>query len=167
MLRKLVPVLGLLAVPAIAAAQFEQGDFEMTLTGSASAPKSATGAAIGADVSLGYFVTRELSVGVRQGVTYLRLEHDVPGVERDAWGGSTFGYADYHFDLGEFQPYVGVFGGISYPEYSDSDGAIGPEIGLKYFVNGTTFVFGNLQYVYTTGNDNSYFAGQLGIGFRF
>lgn len=168
MLRKLVPVLGLLALPMVAAAQFEQGDFEFTLTGSGSAPEDVDGGAFGAQASLGYFLTRELSVGVRQGVSFINLDVDAPGVDETAWGGSTFGYLDYHFDLGAWQPYVGVFGGYSYPEYTDADAAVGPEAGVKYFVNGTTFIFGNLQYVYMVDDsDDSYFAGQLGVGFRF
>ena len=168
MLRKFVPVLGLLALPAVAAAQFEAGDFEFTLTGRGTAPKATDGATVGVEAAVGYFLTRELSVGVRQAVTFIDLDPDAPGVDENAWGGSTFGYADYHFDFGAWQPYVGVFGGSSYAEFSDGDGAIGPEAGVKYFVNGTTFIFGNVQYVYTLDeNDDSYFAGQVGVGFRF
>jgi hypothetical protein len=168
MLRKFVPVLGLLAVPAIAAAQFEAGDFEFTLTGQGSATRGFQGQAFGVEAGLGYFVTRELSVGVRQGVSYLRLDQRVPGIDRSYWGGSTYGYADYHFDMGAWQPYVGGFVGVAYPEGVSGSSVAGPEAGVKYFVNATTFVFGNLQYAYLLSEpSDSYWAAQLGVGFRF
>ena len=169
MLRKLVlPVLAMLVVPAVASAQFEAGDFDMTLSGSFSAPKNAQGAAIGAKVGLGYFLTKEFEASVRQQVTYLQLDQNVPGVDRTTWGGSTQGAIDYHFDFGAFQPFVGVFGGYEYPGSAMGYWGVGPEAGLKYFVNGTTYVYGVLGYDYTTNKPtNSYFTGELGVGFKF
>ena len=170
MLRKLaLPVLALLAVPAIASAQFEAGNYEVTLSGSASAPRSATALQAGAQGSLGYFVTKELEVSVRQSVTYLSDTNTGPGVPNNFWGGSTLGAMDYHFDLGAFQPFVGAFGGYEYPGAGHSFAAVGPEAGLKYFVNGTTFVFMSVGYEYALNKpaQNSFFTSTLGVGFKF
>ena len=71
MLRKFaIPVLALLAVPAISSAQFEAGDLELTLTGNGSAPKAFTSGQANAELGLGYFATKELEVAVRQSVSY-------------------------------------------------------------------------------------------------
>jgi hypothetical protein len=170
MLRKFaLPVLALLAVPAISSAAFEAGDFELTLTGSGTAPKSGTEAQIGATGSLGYFMTKEFEVGVRQEVTYLSTKR-VAGSDVSAtnWGGFTDGFVDYHFDLGAWQPFVGAFGGYQYPGGLGGSWAVGPEVGVKYFVNSTTFIFGSVGYSYALETPKtSTFQGNIGVGFRF
>lgn len=168
MLRKFVlPVLALLAVPAIASAQFEAGDLELTLSGTASAPKSVDGVAVGVQGSLGYFVTQELEVSARQTVTYIDADEKFPGVDANAWGGSTAAAADFHFDMGAFQPFVGGYVGYSYPAGREGRPVAGPEVGVKYFANGTTFVYGRLAYEYDLDvPGDSFFTGEVGIGFR-
>jgi len=169
MLRKLiVPALALLAVPAISSAQFEAGDLELTLSGTASATKDFDGSFIGVQGSLGYFLTKEFEVGIRQEVNYLDGDSSFMNTDETAWGGLTHVAADYHFDLGALQPFVGVYGGYEYPAGSEGFPTVGPEIGAKYFVNGTTFVFGRVGYSYNLSDeDDSFFIGNLGIGFRF
>lgn len=169
MLRKLVvPVLALLALPAIASAQFEAGDWEVTLSGTGSAPKSVDGGFIGVTGSAGYFLTKEAEVSLRQQVSYLNNDTELPNVSNEAWGGLTEGAFDYHFDFGALQPFVGVYGGYEYPAGSMGYPAVGPEVGAKYFVNGTTFVFVRAGYTYDlTDPTESFFVGDLGIGFRF
>lgn len=169
MLRKFaLPLVALLAVPAISSAQFEAGDLELTLSGSGSAPKSFESGAIGVNGSLGYFVTKEFEAGVRQEVSWIQDSPTHPRVKDNAWGGSTLGFVDYHFDLGAFQPFVGAFGGYDYPQGLTGSWSVGPEVGLKYFVNSTTFIFTSVGYDYTLEKpQNSFFAGRLGVGFRF
>lgn len=169
MLRKLlVPALALLAVPAVSSAQFEAGDYELTLSATASAPKDVDGAFIGGRVTLGYFLTKEAEVSLRQEVNYLDNDVDLPNVDNTAWGGLTHAAFDYHFDFGALQPFVGVYGGYEYPAGSQGYPSIGPEVGVKYFVNGTTFVFGRVGYTYQLSDpDESFFVGEAGIGFRF
>ena len=169
MLRKsIVAVLALLAVPAICSAQFEKGDYELTLSGTASAPKSVTGGFVGVTGTAGYFLTKEAEISLRQQVSYLHNDVDLPHVSDEAWGGLTHAAFDYHFDFGALQPFVGVYGGYEYPAGSTGYPSIGPEVGVKYFVNGTTFIFARAGYTYDLSTPSeSFFVGDLGIGFRF
>src|SRR5688572_33060155 len=66
MLRKLylVPVLALFLVPAIANAQFEQGNWELTLSGSGVNDQDFDGGSVAVQGSLGYFMTKEIEVGL-------------------------------------------------------------------------------------------------------
>lgn len=178
MLRKFVlPALGLMVLPALASAQFEAGNWELTLSGSGSVNKSTTADAIGATVELGYFATKELELGGRQSLSHLSSPNssdvavvttddagDIASVSQsdgEGWSGVSTGFVDYHFDFGRFQPFVGVFGGYSYTNLDtytidmagethkqhDSSWIAGPEAGAKFFVNGTTFVFTRVAYV--------------------
>lgn len=170
MLRKFaLPVLALLAVPAISSAAFEAGDLELTLTGNGTAPKAFTTGQVGATGSLGYFLTKEFEAGVRQEVSYIAAPHTAgSGVKDHAWGGFTDGFIDYHFDFGAWQPFVGAFGGYQYPAGLRGSWAVGPEVGVKYFVNSTTFIFGSVGYSYALeAPPTSQFIGNLGVGFRF
>jgi hypothetical protein len=60
MLRKLylVPVLALFLVPAIANAQFEQGNYELTLSGAGSNDQDWTTGSFSVNASLGYFTSK-------------------------------------------------------------------------------------------------------------
>lgn len=188
MLRKLViPVLALLAVPAISSAQFESGNFETTLFGSFDASRAGDNQGWQASVggSIGYFLTKEFEVSFNDEVLYNDVGSGSAGAsKRILWGNRGWFAADYHFDLGAFQPFVGVFGGYDSPAQERDthdrnqnralDGRpvdswiCGPEAGLKYFVNGTTFIYTNVQYIYV-GADPTYsqWRGRLGLGFKF
>ena len=163
MLRKLylVPVLALLALPALAQAQFEAGNWEMKLSGSGSNDQDFRTADISVNLSLGYFTTKELELGVRQGLVWAD--------GGSAWAGDTRVFADYHFDLDRWQPYIGANLGYQYGD-NVSDGWIaGPEAGVKYFVNATTFIDANVAYEFNLdeGLDNGAFFYGLGIGFKW
>ena len=77
-------------------------------------------------------------------------------------GGSDFaattaGFVDFHFDLDRWQPFVGAFIGYAYGDGVDDDGNYGPEGGVKYFVNSTTFIAATVQYVLPFDSDNDEF----------
>lgn len=168
MLRKfVVPVLALLALPTIASAQFEKGDIELTLSGGASANKETTAGQANVQGSVGYFLSNQLEVAVRQQVTYISAPSTgtFSGV---AWGGETVAAVDYHFDMGAFQPFVGGYAGYLYPAAENGSGVVAPEVGVKYFLNGTTFVFASVAYEYDIDypSTRSNFFGNLGIGVR-
>jgi outer membrane protein W len=200
MLRKFVlPALGLMVLPAFASAQFEAGNWELTLNGGGSVNNATTADDFSGTLGVGYFATKELEVGVRQALAHhsqrdashegaFSLNSDgqfeqVTQNKGEGWSGVTVAAADYHLDLGRFQPFVGVFGGYQYTNLDrfsinledgsrskihDSSWIAGPEVGLKYFVNGTTFVFARTAYNYWfADNNNSSFTVDLGIGFRF
>ena len=205
MLRKFVlPALGLMILPAFASAQFEAGNWELTLSGGGNVNKAVTSDGISGTFEVGYFATKELEIGVRQSLAHtstqngsrqvtlvntqnngdtLTPETGVVTTRSEGWFGNTSGLVDYHFDLGRFQPFVGVSGGYVYTnvdrhvtnvftgetlKINDSSWVGGPEVGLKYFVNGTTFVFVRTAYTFWfADHSNDQFAIDLGVGFRF
>jgi len=168
MLRKLVLValFGLFLVPSIASAQFDEGDWEMTLAGSGSSDDSFDSTVLGIDVSIGYFFNDNLEAGVRQGVAY--ADTDAGGSDFQA---DTTGFVDYHFDLDRWQPFVGAFIGVTYGDgnNNDDDGVYGPEGGVKYFVNSTTFIAATVQYVvpFDDADGDEFFGYSLPIGFKW
>src|SRR5262245_29146166 len=102
MLRKvywLIPALALFLLPAIARAQFEQGNWELTLAGSGANDQDFTTYNFSVQGSLGYFLTKELEVSVRQALT----QSD----GGSSWAGATRAAVDWHFDFDRLWPYVG------------------------------------------------------------
>jgi len=163
MLRKLylVPVLALLALPALSQAQFEAGNWSLELSGQGSNDKDFRTGNASVQFNLGYFVTKELEVGVRQQLIW--------SDGGSAWAGATAAAADYHFDLDRWQPYVGGFIGYSYGSDVSDAWTAGPEVGVKYFVNTTTFIDVNAAYEFDLNNgiDSGAFLYTLGLGFRW
>jgi hypothetical protein len=171
MLRRLcvVSVLALLLAPAISQAQFKQGDWELTLSGQGAHGPDLDGFSAAAAGNLGYFLTDQFEIGVRQTLQYTDI-----GVG-SALNGSTAFAVDFNFDLGRFVPYIGANIGYVYGDAVSDTWEAGPEGGLKYFVNNTTFVFLSVQYEFffdqgsdfnTAFSDGQFLYG-LGIGFRF
>ena len=168
MLRKLylLPVLAIFAIPAVASAQFQAGNWEMTLSGSGSNDQDFRTVDLSGNLSLGYFLTNAAELAVRQQITYA----DAAGGGGSAWSGQTLAAFDWHFDLDRWQPFVGVNGGYSYGSSGISDAWIGgPEVGVKYFVNSTTFIQAVASYEFNLqeGIDDGGFLYGLGIGFKW
>jgi len=163
MLRKLylVPVLALLALPALAHAQFEAGNWELKLSGNGSNDQDFRTGDASVNLSLGYFTTKELELGVRQGLVW--------SDGGSAWAGDTRAFVDYHFDLDRWQPYIGANVGYQYGENVNDSWLAGPEVGVKYFVNATTFIDVNAAYEFNLeeGLDTGAFFYGLGIGFKW
>jgi len=163
MLRKLylVPVLALLALPALSRAQFEAGNWELKLNGTGSNDQDFRTGAAAVGLSLGYFTTKELEIGVRQGLIW--------SDGGSAWAGDTRLFADWHFDLDRWQPYVGANVGYQYGDNVNDSWLAGPELGVKYFVNATTFIDANVAYEFNLeeGLDTGAFFYGLGIGFKW
>ena len=167
MLRKaffgLVAVLFL--VPTVAKADFAAGNWELTLGGSGASNKGLTQGTFAANASLGYFLTKDIELAIRQSVGYSDFNS---GTTISA---STRIAADYHFDLGNFKPFVGGNIGYSYGTNGVTDTfEVAPEAGLKYFLNSTTFVYGMAEYqiFFRHGNNASFdkgsFVYSLGLG---
>ena len=169
MLRKGIVVAALLMLPTLSYGYFEEGDKELTLSGSASNGPDFDGVFIGANASLGYFLTDNLELSIRQSLTYTDV-----GVG-SALNGSTRVAADFHFDLEALQPFVGGNFGYVYGDAVNDTFEAAPEAGVKYFVNSTTFIFAMVEYqfFFDTADDvsSSFSDGQflwsLGLGFRF
>jgi len=165
MLRKfyLVPVLALLALPALAQAQFEAGNWELKLAASGANDQDFNGGTASGGGSLGYFLSKEMELGVRQAISWT----DLGGGSN--WQGDTRAFFDWHFDMDRWQPYVGAFIGYIYGDGVEDSWIAGPEIGVKYFVNSTTFIDVNAAYAFNLqeGIDEGSFFYGLAIGFRW
>ena len=154
MLRKfvLVALFAMFLVPAAAQAQFDEGDWEMFVAGSGASDSGFDNTSLSATVSIGYFFNDNLEAGVRQGIVF--SDTDAGGSD---FAATTAGFVDFHFDLDRWQPFVGAFIGYSYGDGVDDDGNYGPEGGVKYFVNSTTFIAATVQYVLPFDSDNDEF----------
>ena len=174
MLRKGM-VLSVLAIAAVAMAPrstfayFEEGDKEITLSGTAANGSDFDGVSGGINGSIGYFMTDNLELSLRQTVTYTDIGVDA------SLNGSTRVALDFHFDLEALQPFIGGNFGYVYGDAVNDTFEAAPEGGVKWFVNSTTFIFAmaEYQFFFDSGDDadESFEDGQfvytLGIGFRF
>jgi len=169
-------VLSVLAVAAVAMAPrsayayFEEGDKEVTVSGSAANGPDFNGVIGSINGSLGYFMTDNLELSLRQSVTYSDF-----GAGGSSLNGSTRVALDFHFDLEALQPFVGGNFGYVYGDAVNDTFEAAPEAGVKWFVNSTTFIFAMAEYQFffdsADNADNAFQDGQfvytLGIGFRF
>jgi len=169
MLRKVMVVAALLMLPTLSYGYFEEGDKEITLSGTAANSNDFDGVFIGANGSIGYFITDNLELSLRQSLTYTDVGVDA------ALNGSTRVAADFHFDLEAWQPFVGGNFGYVYGDAVNDTFEAAPEAGIKYFVNSTTFIFAMVEYQFffdsadNAGSsfDDGQFLWTLGVGFRF
>lgn len=148
---------------------FRQGEFSLTLTGSGSNDSDARNGGANANANLGYFVMDQLELSLRQSLGY----SDFGG--GSSWTGGTRVGVDYYFDLDRFQPFVGASFGFLYGDQFDDTFAAGPEAGIRFLVNETTFIFASVAYEFFFDNaenaDGAFEDGQfvysLGIGFTW
>src|SRR5258706_9583562 len=172
MLRKLMVVAALALLPAMAAhAQFQAGDWELTLGANAAHGPDVNGVTFAGNGAIGYFLTKELEVGVRQSVGYT----DLTSGSGSTWDASTRVALDYHFDLGRWQPYIGGNIGYVYGDGVQDTWEAAPEAGVKFFVNATTFIQLGVEYQFffdkNSDASQAFSDGQflygLNIGFRW
>jgi hypothetical protein len=156
------PVVALALLPVVAHAQFQQGDWTLTLTGSGQSDRDFDTTGLSALGQVGYFMTDQIEVNVRQGITFFRNG----GTN---FAGSTAIGGDFHFDLDRWQPYLGAQLGYIYGDGVRDSWIVGPEGGVKYFVNNTTYVFGQVGYNFNLqgSSRDDLWTYSLGIGFRW
>jgi hypothetical protein len=166
MLRKLfvafIPALALLlAVPSTSQAQFKQTDWDLTLSGSATNDNDFDTFNASAQFGVGYFLSDQFEVGLRPTITL------ADGGSENSYNVSVFG--DFHFDLGNgWVPFIGANIGYGWGDNVNDSFTGGPEGGIKYFLNSTTYVFGNVAYLFDleeSFGDGNFFYG-LGLGVR-
>jgi hypothetical protein len=162
-------IMGLMLLVAPAAMAYKPGDLELALGGGGSNDESFDNTVFNIQAGLGCFVTPNLEGIYRQEISY----SDSPGNHN--LNGSTRLSFDYHFNLRPWYPYLGGNIGYVYGDTVEEQFIAGPEVGVKYFVNDTTFIAGGLEYQVLfkkIGNaDNNFDSGRfvyiLGIGFKF
>ena len=145
--------------------------FELTLAGSGQNSSRFNGVAAGGDISIGYYLTDNFEVGIRQSVQYSDLGG---GVSLTA---STRAAIDYNIPLGDHNQWVPYFGaniGYDYGKSVRDTWEAAPEGGVKYFLNSSTFIFGSVEYQFFfqhggaigNGFKDGEFIYSLGVGFR-
>ena len=157
----LLSVVAVLAMPMLAQAQFKQGDWELTLSGTGGNDKDFDNGQFNLSGSIGYFFSDQLELSFRQAIIW--------GDGGSAWAGDSRAAVDYHFDMGQWQPFIGANLAYTYGEGVDDSWLAGPEGGVKYFVNSTTFIQAVVAYEFDLddGLDEGAFFYGLGVGFRF
>lgn len=138
-------------------------NWEATLTGSGQSNNDFDNSAFGLTGSLGYYVTKNFLVTVKQGATIASVNDKTLG------GGRTILQAAYQFDWGKWQPYIGMNVGGVYGAAVEDNAVAGPEIGVKYFVNESTFLFGNIGYEVPIDSccNDGVVPYSVGVGFDF
>ena len=165
-------VLGaLLLTPALAAAQIERGSWELTLAAVGTSNNDFDEHAIGFSGGVGYFVLDPLELSLRQTLTYVKSS------DSNATDASTTFAIDWHFLLGEdhrWAPFIGGNVGYFYGDTVSDSFEYGPEVGLKYFVNSTTFLYFRAEWQFfqhfsgaSNSSDDQQIVYGIGIGFRF
>ena len=157
------------SAPSVWAAQ-AAGDKAFTLAGTGASDKNFNSSTFGTTGELGWYLTNEFELGLRQSVNAAVLKN-----ANDRWSGATRGFADYHFGQRSVVPYLGLNLGGIYGEDVHDTGAAGLETGLKFYVKDKTFIalqveydflFDNAHSIDNQFNDGAFFY-TLGIGFNF
>lgn len=139
------------------------GNWETTLTGTGQSDDDFDDSTFGVTGSLGYYFTKNLIATFKQGLA-LNDNGDSTLVN-----GRSVMQGAYQFDLAKWQPYVGMNVGYLYGAGVDDEAIFGPEVGIKYFVNESTFMFGNIGYEVPFDNccNDGTVPYSVGIGFDF
>ncbi|MDW7772094.1 MAG: hypothetical protein SCH71_04300 [Desulfobulbaceae bacterium] len=148
---------------------FQKGEREFTIVGSGSSDESLDNTSLSASFSIGQFLTDNLEVALRQEGSYIDLEDD------DDWAASTRLVLDYNFGRGPLVPMVGLSFGYLYGDRTEEQFIAGPEVGLKYFVNAMTFIYGLVEYQFLFEDvddvdevyDDGRFVYGIGLGLTF
>jgi hypothetical protein len=141
-----------------------KGDWEGFIGGSGTSNGEFNDNALGVTGSIGYYVLSWMPVNLRQSYVS-RFGHRV----NDRHDFATTGAIDFQGPFGRFQPFLGGFGGYTYGHQSSP--IIGPEGGIKFYVNESTFIQGLMQYGWLTDKtlewDNGRAVYTIGLGWNF
>jgi len=150
------------------AGAFQKDHKELILSGNGSSDESFDGTVFSSSASLGYFLTDDFEALVRQDISY----SEVAG-NSDLWNGGTRLGIDYHFNIEALYPFVGANLGYLYGDTVEEQFVAGPQVGIKYFANSTTFILGLVEYEFFFQDtdkahdsfDKGRFVYNIGIGF--
>lgn len=150
---------------------FEEGDIEFTLGANGRNDNQFDSGGFSLATSGGYFFNEHVEAGVRHSMTFF----DAPDVE-STFVATTRAFANLHFDLDRFQPFVGANVGIRYGDDEiDETGTLAPELGIKLFAFENAFILamGEYQWFFNEVGDlddtadDGQFVYTLGLGFTF
>ena len=139
------------------------GNYEATLTGTGQSNDDFDKSNFGVTGSVGYYYTKNWLFSIKQG-----LQANDNG-NNTLISGRTIFQGAYQFDMGKWQPYVGLNVGGVYGAGVHDKALFGPEVGIKYFVNESTFLFGNIAYEVPIDEccNNGNVPYSVGVGFDF
>ncbi|MFA7386339.1 MAG: hypothetical protein WCZ87_01620 [Thiohalobacteraceae bacterium] len=145
------------------------GAREFTLAGSGTNDKDFDHGSWGLSASYGQYMTENLQWVLRQSVNYADT------ADHDDWVLATRAGLDYHFDLGNWRPFIGANIGYIYGDGVDNTGIAGPELGVKYYVKPETFLYLQTEYQFffesaddiNDNFDDGAFAHTVGVGLNF
>ena len=115
------------------------GDWEYMLGGSGSNDDDFDVGSGGLAASVGYFFDDSNELGVRQSVGFSDFGDS-------AYNASTRVFFDHHFNGFQVVPLIGVNLGMVYGDTVEETFAAAPEVGVKWHVTDTAFVFGLAEY---------------------
>jgi hypothetical protein len=145
-----------------------EGTWELALGGSGSSDEDFDNDTFNLNVDVGYYLSPAVAVGVRQTIGFADIGDS-------SWNGSTTGFIDYHFDVGQFRPFIGLNLGYLYGDDTAESFIAGPEVGAKYYVQDDAFIFGRVEYQFLFEDvddaddrfDDGRFVYTVGIGLNF
>jgi outer membrane protein W len=162
-----------MGLPAVAKADPPAQPYEITLGLGASHSADLNGFNASGNVSIGYFLTNDLELSVRQTLSYT----DISAAGGSAWDGSTRLALDWHFtmgDRGQVRPFIGANIGYVYGDSVSDTWEAAPEAGIKVMVGSNAFIYVMVEYQFFFNTDSSsdvFSDGQFlytaGVGFRF
>jgi len=149
---------------------FMTGDSTFNIIGSGSSNDDLDNTVFGMELSLGHFFTDSLAGEFRQGLNLT----DIPGSDDD-WSASTRGALDVYLATDDVCPFIGGSIGYVYGDAVSDTWVAGPEGGVKWFVNTTTYIVALVEYefFFDEGDevedafDDGRFVYSLGVGFKF
>ncbi len=146
------------------------------LSGTGSNDQDFDSSSLGFSGELGWYISPQTLVGVRQSVSYADLDGDsVNYVNQEFWNGSTRGFVDYHFGDAYWRPFAGAGLGAVYGDGISDSAFCGLELGLKYYVLPKTFLMGRAEYQWFFGSsgdtqdnfDGGAWAFTISLGYNF
>lgn len=151
-------------------AGFQKGDRTLTLSGSGSSDEHFDANIAALEVGIGWFLSDDVAVELRQGVGFADLKGS------DLWNASTRLGLDYYFlNTDRWQPFVGASVGYLYGDGVKEQFVSGPDVGIKVFVNDTTFISLMVEYQFLFEDadkvkdtyDDGRFVYALGMGVKW
>jgi len=127
-----------------------RGSYEFAVGGAGQANDRLNGAGVSLSAAAGYYLQNDWLLSLRQDVGY-------SDVGNDTSTGFTRLALDWVRPEGWFRPLIGASLGFAYGESINETIAIGPEVGLRYFVKPSTFVEAKVEWqvFFTTTEDSS------------
>lgn len=155
--------------PTLVSADPASGDGLFTLTGTGSSDNSFDTNTAAVSFDVGKFFSDNLAAGLRQSFGFADSDNN------SSWSGASRGFVDYHFDGGNWQPFVGANLGGIYGDEVDETFFAGPEAGVKYYVRDKTYITVQMEYQVFFDSasdaddnfDDGAFAYSAGIGYNF